>query len=105
MTPGQTFANAFASSGLGTCVDYDVTITDALTSSRRKPRHPARNMLRVVDLSRDPRRFYWHESAPAHGDAEVPGAGTRREAANRFHRSPVPELLPTTAWVQVPPDL
>jgi hypothetical protein len=105
MTHGQTFVNALDSGGLGTCVDYDVTVTDALTSSRRKPRHPARNMLKVVDLSRDPRRCYWHESAPAHGDPEVRGSGPRREAANRFHMSPVPELLPTTAWVQVPDGL
>lgn len=105
MTPGQTFAHAFTTGGLDTCVDFDVTVTDALTSSRRKPRHPARNMLKVVDLSRDPRTRYWHESAPAHGDPGVPDAGTRREAANRFHASPVPELLPTTAWVQVPPGL
>jgi hypothetical protein len=105
MTPGQTFAHAVAAGGLGACVDYDVTITDSLTSSRRKPRHPARNMLKVVDLSRDPRRYYWHEAPPRPGDPEVQGAGSRREAANRFHKSPVPELLPTTAWVQVPPDL
>ena len=105
MTPGKTFVQAFAAGGLGTCVDYDVTVTDSLTSSRRKPRHPARNMLKVVDLSRDPRRYYWHEGPPAQGDSEVHGAGVRREAANRFRKSPVPELLPTIAWVQVPPDL
>lgn len=105
MTPGKMFVQAFADSGLSTCVDYDVTITDSLTSSRRKPRHPARDMLKVVDLSRDPRRYYWHEGPPRAGDPEVPGAGPRREAANRFHKSPVPELLPTIAWVQVPPDL
>jgi hypothetical protein len=29
----------------------------------------------------------------------------RRELAHRFHRSPVPELLATTAWVQVPAGL
>jgi hypothetical protein len=105
MTPGQMFAHAFAASGLSTCVDYDVTITDSLTSSRRKPRYPARNMLKVVDLSRDPRRYYWHESPPRPGDPEVQDAGSRREAANQFLKSPVPELLPTTAWVQVPPEL
>lgn len=105
MTPGETFAHAFAAGGLSTCVDYDVTVTDSLTSSRRKPRNPARNMLKVVDLSRDPRRYYWHEGPPGPGDADPRDAGPRREAANRFHRSPVPELLPTTAWVQVPPDL
>ena len=32
-------------------VEYDVTITDSLTNSRHKPRYPARNMLKVTDLS------------------------------------------------------
>ncbi len=92
-------------SGLDARVDYDVTITDSLTSSRRKPRHPARNMLKVVDLSREPWRLYWHESPPGPDDPEISGAAIRREAANRFHASPVPELNTTTAWVQVPPGL
>lgn len=105
MSPGRMFAKACAASGRETCVEYDVTITDSLTSSRRKPRYPARNMLKVVDLSRDPRRYYWHESPPRPDDPQVSGADLRREAAHRFHRSPVPELYPTTAWVQVPPGL
>ncbi|WP_049566961.1 family 3 encapsulin nanocompartment shell protein [Nonomuraea sp. SBT364] len=105
MSPGRRFAEACADKGLEAAVEYDVTITDSLTSSRRKPRYPARNMLKVVDLSRDPRQFYWHESPPHEGDPEVFEADVRREAASRFHRSPVPELLPTTAWVQVPPEL
>jgi hypothetical protein len=102
LLPGRMFARACAADGLDACVEYDVTITDSLTSSRRKPRYPARNMLKVVDLSRDPRTWYWHETpAPAAGDAAAP----RPEAANRFGMSPVPELLPTTAWVQVPQGL
>lgn len=105
MSPGRMFVEACLADGQDACVEYDVTITDSLTSSRRKPRYPARNMLKVVDLSRDPRQFYWHESAPLPGDPKVDGADTRREAANRFHKSPVPELYPTTAWVQVPPAL
>ncbi|MEV4748466.1 family 3 encapsulin nanocompartment shell protein [Streptosporangium amethystogenes subsp. fukuiense] len=105
MSPGRLFVEACAAKGLEASVEYDVTITDSLTSSRRKPRYPARNMLKVVDLSRDPRRFYWHESPPLPGDPQVTEADLRREAANRFHRSPIPELYPTTAWVQVPPDL
>ena len=105
MSPGRMFIEACATSGLDACVQYDVTITDSLTSSRRKPRYPARNMLKVVDLSRNPQQFYWHES-PAHaGDPTVNGAGARREAANHFHKSPVPDLLTTTAWVQVPQGL
>ncbi|MEV6773538.1 family 3 encapsulin nanocompartment shell protein [Nocardia sp. NPDC051030] len=105
LSPGRMFVEACVRDGLDAAVEYDVTITDSLTSSRRKPRNPARNMLRAVDLSRDPREFYWHESAPAPGDAPIAGAEVRREMASRFHKSPIPELLTTTAWVQVPPDL
>jgi hypothetical protein len=105
LSPGRRFVEACAADGLSAAVDFDVTITDSLTSSRRKPRYPARNMLKVVDLSRQPRQSYWHESPPRPGDPAVAGAETRRELASRFHRSPVPELLPTTAWVQVPDGL
>jgi hypothetical protein len=103
--PGRMFVEACAVKGLEAAIEYDVTITGSLTSSRRKPRHPARNMLKVVDLSRDPRQFYWHESAAQPGDPDVTEGDLRREAANHFHKSPIPDLLPTTAWVQVPPDL
>src|SRR5437899_10441406 len=105
MSVGRRFLEAIATDGLEAAVEFDVTITDSLTSSRRKPRYPARNMLKVVDLSRDPRRFYWHESPPAPSDAPVELADLRRELASRFHKSPIPELLPTTAWVQVPSGL
>ncbi len=105
LSPGRMFVEACAVSGTRACVEYDVTITGTLTSSRRKPRHPARNMLKVIDLSRDPRQYYWHESGAQPGDPDVTEGGSRREAANHFHKSPVPDLLPTTAWVQVPPDL
>jgi len=104
-SPGRIFVQACGANGLEACVEYDVTITDSLTSSRRKPRYPARNMLKVVDLSRDPRHYYWHESPPRPDDPTVNQADLRREVAHRFHKSPVPDLLPTTAWVQVPPDL
>ncbi|MGH3159752.1 MAG: family 3 encapsulin nanocompartment shell protein [Streptosporangiaceae bacterium] len=103
--PGRTFVEACAVHGLEASVEFDVTITGALTSSRRKPRHPARNMLKVVDLSRDPRQFYWHEGPAEPGDPDVTDAELRREATNHFRRSPIPDLLPTTAWVQVPEDL
>jgi hypothetical protein len=105
MSPGRIFAQACGAHGLEASVEFDVTITDSLTSSRRKPRYPARNMLKVVDLSRDPRGYYWHESPPRPDDPQVNQADLRREVAHRFHKSPVPDLLPTTAWVQVPPDL
>jgi hypothetical protein len=105
MSPGRIFAEACAKDGLAASVDFDVTITDSLTSSRRKPRYPARNMLKVTDLSRDPRRWYWHETPPLPEDPKLNFAELRPEVAHRFHKSPVPELLSTTAWVQVPPDL
>jgi hypothetical protein len=105
MSPGGMFVEAYAAHGFEACVEYSTTITDSLTSSRRKPRYPARNMFKVVDLSKDPRQYYWHESPPRPGDPKVDDAELRREAANRFHKSPIPELYPTTAWVQVPPAL
>ncbi|HZM83216.1 MAG TPA: family 3 encapsulin nanocompartment shell protein [Candidatus Limnocylindrales bacterium] len=105
LSPGRIFVDAFAEKGFDTSVDYDVTVTDGLSSLRRKPRYPARNMFKIVNLSREPQRFYWHESPPQPDDPEVEGAQMRREAASRFHRSAVPELYSTTAWVQVPQDL
>jgi len=105
MSPGRIFAEACRADGLDASVEFDVTITDSLTSSRRKPRYPSRNMFKVIDLSRDPRRYYWHESPPRPDDPAVTHADLRREVAHRFHKSPVPELLPTTAWVQVPAGL
>src|SRR5260370_32365306 len=71
LSPGRIFADVCVTNGLAARVEYDVTITDLLTSSRRKPRYPARNMLKVVDLSKAPQRYYWHESPPRPGDPEV----------------------------------
>jgi hypothetical protein len=105
LLPGRRFVNECLEHGRDACVEYDVTITDSLTSSRRKPRYPARNMLKVVNLSKDPRKFYWHERPAEPGDPEVAGADLRPEAANKFGMSPVPVLLTTTAWVQVPDRL
>jgi len=79
--PGRVFAEACATHGSDAHVEYDVTITGSLTSSRRKPRHPARNMLKVVDLSRDPRQFYWYESPARPSDPAVTDSDQRREAA------------------------
>lgn len=104
-SPGRMFVDACLADGQQAAVEYDVTITDSLTSSRRKPRYPSRNMLKVIDLSRDPRKYYWHESPPRSGDPEIEDAETRRELASHFHKSPIPELLPTTAWAQVPDGL
>jgi hypothetical protein len=105
LLPGRMFVNACLEQGRDAAVEYDVTITDSLTSSRRKPRYPARNMFKVVNLSKDPRKFYWHERPAEPGDPPVAGADLRPEAANKFGMSPVPVLLTTTAWVQVPDRL
>jgi hypothetical protein len=105
LSPGRIFVEACAEKGLDACVEYDATITHSLPNLRRKPRYPARNMFKIVDLSKDPRKYYWHESPPSPEDPAVDGAELRREAASRFHKSPIPELYATTAWVQVPPEL
>ena len=105
LSPGQIFVRACAEKGFEASVEYDVTITDGLPSLRRKPRYPARNMFKIINLSKDPRQYYWHEDPPRAGDPQVDGADLRREAASSFHKSPIPELHRTTAWVQVPPDL
>ncbi|HEY0167455.1 MAG TPA: family 3 encapsulin nanocompartment shell protein [Jatrophihabitans sp.] len=105
MSPGRHFFEAYRKDGLDAVVDFDVTVTDALPSLRRKPRFPVRNMLKIVNLSEDPRQLYWHETTRQPGDPEVTFGQERRELANHFHLSPIPELLTTTAWVQVPDGL
>lgn len=104
-SPGRVFSAAFAADGFSTRVDYQVTITDSLVSSRRKPRYPARNMFKITDLSREPRRGYWYETEALPQDPALTGGDLRRELTHRFGMAPVPDLLPTTAWVQVPADL
>jgi hypothetical protein len=104
-SPGRMFVEAWAAERFDARVDLDVTITGSLPSLRRKPRYPARNLFKIIDLSKNPQRYYWHESAPAPDDPKVDGAELRREAASRFHKSAVPELHTTTGWVQVPPDI
>src|SRR5262249_4217424 len=84
-------------------VEFDVTITDGLTSLRRKPRYPCRNMLKIVDLSRERRGVYWHETLDAGTD--IADSDLRPELASHQPISPVPELLPTTAWVRRPAGL
>jgi hypothetical protein len=102
MSPGRRFAEAYQKDGLDAAVDFDVTITDSVSGHRRKPRYPTRNMLKVVNLSTDDRRLYYHETTARPDEAEVPHGRQRRELANHFHVSPVPELLTTRAWVQLP---
>jgi hypothetical protein len=104
-SPGRLFTDAFAADRFSTCVEYPVTITDSLVSSRRKPRYPARNMFKITDLSTEPRRCYWYETPRLPDDLQAPGGDLRRELTHRFGTAPVPHLLPTTTWVQVPADL
>ena len=105
MSPGRRFVEAYEKDGLNAAVDFDVTITDSVSSHRRKPRYPTRNMFKIVNLSTEDRRFYYHESTARPDEAEVPHGRERRELANHFHMSPVPELLTTKAWVQLPEGL
>jgi hypothetical protein len=105
MSPGRRFVEAYQKDGLNAAVDFDVTITDSVSSHRRKPRYPTRNMFKIVNLSTEDRRFYYHESTARPDEAEVPHGRERRELANHFHKSPVPELLTTRAWVQLPDGL
>jgi hypothetical protein len=103
--PGRLFAEAWARDGDQARVEYDVTITDSITSSRRKPRYPARNMFKVVNLAHTVRQFYWREIPAETPDAQINFVDIRPELANQIRRTPVPELITTTAWIQVPPDL
>jgi hypothetical protein len=102
LSPGGRFVEAYQRDGLQAAVEFDVTITDSVSSHRRKPRYPTRNMFKIVNLSTDERRLYYHESTARPEEAEVPHGRQRRELANHFHVSPVPELLTTQAWVQLP---
>jgi hypothetical protein len=102
MSPGRRFVEAYQKDGLDAAVDFDVTITDSVSGHRRKPRYPTRNMFKIVNLSTDDRRMYYHETTARPDEAEVPHGRERRELANHFHASPVPELLTTRAWVQLP---
>lgn len=105
-SPGELFVAACATSGTDTAVEYDYTITDTILSTRRKTRYPVRNMFKIVNLAERPLKYYWYESPPQAGDMEdVLEAELRPEAAHHFQKHPVPELYPTTAWVQVPPEL
>jgi hypothetical protein len=102
MSPGGRFVEAYQQDGLDAAVDFDVTITDSVSGHRRKPRYPTRNMLKIVNLSQEQRKLYYHETTARPDEAEVPYGRERRELANHFHVSPVPELLTTRAWVQLP---
>jgi hypothetical protein len=105
-SPGRQFVEAYQRDGLAARVDYDTTITASLGSTRRKPRRPTRYLLKnVVYLNQQPRQAYWHESTGQPDDPAVLHGEERKELANHFHSSPIPELLTTTAWVRLPPGL
>jgi hypothetical protein len=103
--PGRAFAEACAKDGVDARVEYDVTITDTITSSRRKSRYPARNMFKIVNLAKDPRRFYWYETPAPENAHAVNEADVRIELTNRTLVAPIPELSTTTGWLQVPQGL
>ncbi len=105
MSPGRAFVEATIADGTSASVEFPITITDSLTSSRRKPRYPCRNMFKVVDLSDGSRSWYWHETLAGPDEQTTEDAALRPELASHYHRSPIPELLPTTAWVRVPDQL
>lgn len=106
VSAGRQFVEAYRRDGRDARVELDYTITASLGSTRRKPRRPTRYLLKnVVYLNQQPRQAYWHETAGQPDDPEVLHGEERRELANHFHTSPIPQLLATTAWVQLPPGL
>lgn len=105
-SPGRVFAEACATQGSRAAVQFDYTISDALLGSRRKPRIPVRSLFTIVNLTTLAVHYYWHEAALGGGVADrIAGAAVRPEMARRFGATPIPRLLSTTAWVQVPSQL
>jgi len=106
VSAGRQFVEAYQRDGRDARVELDYTITASLGSTRRKPRRPTRYLLKnVVYLNQQQRQAYWHETAGQPDDPEVLHGEERRELANHFHSSPIPELHTTTAWVQLPAGL
>ena len=105
-SPGRLFVEAFQRDGMDARVELDHTITDTVGTFRRKPRRPTRYLFKnVVYLSEQQRETYWHESTAEPDEPAVLHGDQRRELANHFHATPIPPLLPTTAWVRIPPGL
>ncbi|MDQ1743416.1 MAG: hypothetical protein QOE23_1755 [Pseudonocardiales bacterium] len=103
---GRQFVEAYRRDGRDARIELDYTITASLGSTRRKPRRPTRYLLKnVVYLNQQPRHAYWHETAAQPDDPAVLHGEERRELANHFHSSPIPDLHTTTAWVQLPDGL
>ncbi len=106
VSAGRQFVEAYQRDGRDARVELDYTITASLGSTRRKPRRPTRYLLKnVVYLNQQPRQAYWHETAGQPEDPAVLHGEERKELANHFHCAPIPQLLTTTAWVQLPPGL
>lgn len=103
--PGKTFVEAVGRDGRDTRLELDYSITETIVSTRRKPRWPVRTLFHTVDLSRSARTFWSETRLSAEDAARVAFADERPEQAVAFHAEPLPELLPTTAWVQVPEAL
>lgn len=105
-SPGRLFFEAYQRDGLDARVEFDYTITNSVSSFRRKPRRPTRYLFKnVVYLSEQQAQTYWHESTAEPDEPAVLHGDQRRELANHFHATPVPPLLATTAWVRIPPGL
>src|SRR5690348_7535241 len=89
-SPGRLFFQAYQRDGLDARVDIDYTITESVSSTRRKPRRPTRYLFRnLVDLSAQPRRAYWHETTATPDEPAVLHGDQRRELANHFHATPI----------------
>ena len=105
-SPGRQFFEAYQQDGLDARVEFDYTITESVSSFRRKPRRPTRYLFKnLVNLSEQPRQTYWHEERAESDESAVLHGEQRRELANHFHATPVPPLLTTTAWLRIPPGL
>ena len=106
LAPGRVFAEAAAIHGTDTMVEFDYTISDALLGTRQKVRLPVRNIFKIFNLAERPLKTYWFETPAKREElGNVFEGELRPEAANSFHAAPVPPLLPTRTWVQVPPIL
>lgn len=103
ISPGEAFAQAFASAGERAGVTFDYTVTDAFQPTKERPRVTVRNLFKKIPLPGDVARF-WCEDRPAGDAGAVHEADLRREAAFRFGMTQA-RVYPIQAWVQVPPGL
>lgn len=104
LSPGETFARAFAESGERAEVHFDFTITDAFQPTKDRPRVTVRNLLRKRPATGATTRFWSESRPPVKEAARVTESGLRREAAFRFGMSEA-AVHPIQAWVQIPQEL